>query len=331
MGHWPYCHPIEDLLLPQVERHEGLARQRITQGPIAQLLVEEWGLEPQRVADAIAGKAASRGEQITTSMLSGPIDVDKIDYLARDSHHAGVPYGKHFDAARLMSSLCLNESGTAVAVTDKGRTAAELMVFARYVMFSEVYWHHAVRAATAMLQRAVYLRAARIDWPSLYESTDLDFPHLIMGADNAGPSWELVDGLFGSRRWLYKRLAQYSLAESPELYQQVARRPYDWLVGLAERLAESLQARSGLKIAAHEILVDAPPQKLEVQCNVEVSFSRPPQFRPLADVSPVVETLAQRQFDDYVKRVRVYCHPRLRGPLSELPIDDIVASVLAGS
>ena len=41
------------------------------------------------------------------------------------------------------------------------------MVFARYVMFSEVYWHHGVRAATAMLQRAFYL---------LHGALDLDAP-----------------------------------------------------------------------------------------------------------------------------------------------------------
>src|SRR5690606_2564346 len=116
------------------------------------------------------------------SMLSGPIDVDKIDYLARDSHHAGVPYGKHFDASRLISSLCLNQAGTAVAVTDKGRTAAELMVFARYVMFSEVYWHHTVRAATAMLQRAVTMQSQTIDWHVLYGATDLEMPNLLRKA-----------------------------------------------------------------------------------------------------------------------------------------------------
>ena len=49
-------------------------------------------------------------------------------------------------------------------MTDKGKTAAELMVFARYVMFSEVYWHHGVRAATAMLQRAFYLCTACWTW-----------------------------------------------------------------------------------------------------------------------------------------------------------------------
>ena len=39
-----------------------------------------------------------------------------------------------------------------------------MMVFARYVMFSEVYWHHAVRSATAMLQRAFYLLHDALDF-----------------------------------------------------------------------------------------------------------------------------------------------------------------------
>ena len=54
--------------------------------------------------------------------------------------------------------------GDGLAITEKGKTAAELLVFARYVMFSEVYWHHGVRAATAMLQRAFYLLHGGWTW-----------------------------------------------------------------------------------------------------------------------------------------------------------------------
>ncbi|MEZ6077076.1 MAG: hypothetical protein R3C56_15830 [Pirellulaceae bacterium] len=90
------------------------------------------------------------------SLLSGPVDIDKLDYLQRDSLHAGVPYGRNFDVNRLVSSLCVGQDGKSLAITEKGKTAAEMMVFARYVMFSEVYWHHTVRSATAMLQRLVY-------------------------------------------------------------------------------------------------------------------------------------------------------------------------------
>ena len=48
---------------------------------------------------------------IIHSLLSGPIDVDKMDYLMRDSLHAGVPYGRHFDQDRLLASLCLDQNG----------------------------------------------------------------------------------------------------------------------------------------------------------------------------------------------------------------------------
>ena len=147
IGHWPYCHPIEDMGLPEIPRHESLVGGILTRGGIAEVLESEWGVAPARIAELITGSARDRAGRILHSLLSGPIDVDKMDYLARDSLHAGVPYGRNFDQSRLLANLCLDERGEGLAIADKGRTAAELMVFARYVMFSEVYWHHAVRAA----------------------------------------------------------------------------------------------------------------------------------------------------------------------------------------
>src|SRR5262245_42950379 len=156
IGHCPFGHPIEDLRLPQVSGHEQRARRRITGPNLASVLRDDWGLDPEDVAALVAGQRQDPTQGILRSLLSGPIDVDKVDYLMRDSLHAGVPYGRHFDRRRLIGSLCLNAAGDGLAITDKGKTAAEMMVFARYVMFSEVYWHHAVRAATAMFQRAIF-------------------------------------------------------------------------------------------------------------------------------------------------------------------------------
>jgi len=67
-----------------------------------------------------------------------------------------------------------------------------------------------------------------------------------------------------------------------------------------------------LPVSPHEVLIDAPPVKLEVDFDVEVFFSKPGVFRRLDEVSPVVRTLAREQFDDYVKRVRIFVHPRLQ-------------------
>jgi hypothetical protein len=72
-------------------------------------------------------------------------------------------------------------------------------------------------------------------------------------------------------------------------------------------------------IAAHELLVDAPPIELEVEFDVEVYYPKQNVYRRLVEVSPVVRSLAQEQFDNYVKRVRVFAHPRLVEKLARLP------------
>jgi HD superfamily phosphohydrolase len=245
-----------------------------------------------------------------------------MDYLMRDSLHAGVPYGRNFDQPRLIQSLCLNETGDALAISDKGKTAAEMMVFARYVMFSEVYWHHAVRSATAMLQRAFFALHAHLDLDALFRLTEQPMIDELRRAAGDGPAGELLDGLFGPRRELYKRVAQCSLFQQPELYARLARRPYEFLVRCAERFATIASSALGRVVAPHEILFDAPPVKLEVEFQIDVHYRKEGSYRQLGDVSPVVKTLARQQFDDYVKRVRVFAHPRLaedlRG-LADLP------------
>ncbi len=167
LGHWPFCHPIEDLRLPSVPHHELFANSFLLEGEIADVLREEWNINPRDVVALLSERPREIRSRILSSLLSGPIDVDKMDYLQRDSLHAGVPYGRHFDQQRLIGSLCLNQAGDGLALTDKGKTAAEMLIFARYIMFSEVYWHHAVRSATAMFQRAFYLLHSSLELDSL--------------------------------------------------------------------------------------------------------------------------------------------------------------------
>jgi HD superfamily phosphohydrolase len=318
LGHWPYCHPIEDLQLRQTPTHELFANSFLLEGELADLVRDEWNLQPREIVELLSGKPRDRSDRLLRSMLSGPIDVDKMDYLMRDSLHAGVPYGSNFDQPRLIQSLCLNEAGDRLAITDKGKTAAEMMVFARYVMFSEVYWHHAVRAATAMLQRAFYALYPHLDLDALFRLTEQPMVDALRAAAGDGPAGDLLDGLFGPARRLYKRVAQCSLFQQPELYQRLARRPYPWLVRCAERFAGVASTALGRIVAPHEVLFDAPPVKLEVEFQIDVHFPKEGCYRPLGDVSPVVKTLARQQFDDYVKRVRVFAHPRIAADLHAL-------------
>ena len=319
LGHWPFCHAIEDLQLPSVPSHESFARRFILNGPLSEAIDEDWQTTPLEIADLLHGEHEHQSSRLLASILSGPIDVDKMDYLMRDSLHAGVPYGRNFDQARLIGSLCVNQAGDGLALTDKGRTAAEMMVFARYVMFSEVYWHHAVRAATAMFQRAFYRLYEHLDLEHLFSLTEQPFIDVLRNVAGDTPTGELLDGIFGTQRRLYKRWVEYSCFEEPDVYRGLARQPYPKLVEHSERIAAKVSKRIGRVIDPDYILVDAPPSKLEVQFKVDIQRPRTGDYCALVDVSPVVRTLAEKQFDDYVKRVRVFLHPEIAAQMAELP------------
>lgn len=349
IGHFPYCHLLEDLNAPLIVSHEELAQNYIL-GDLSQPIRRDWDVEPENICDVLLKRSPKRKSNETeaeyvrrkkvfhllASIMSGPIDVDKMDYLMRDSHGAGVPYGKNYDVDRLVGSICLNEKGDGIAISNKGKTAAELMVFARYVMFSEVYWHHASRAATAMFQRACY-NLGRDGNEYLLGN----FQHLVdsqvapfmlqlcdrNAARSDAPEIEaarrLVLSLFGGERNIYKRLREFTAMEAPFLYQSIAGRPYSEICEISRRLADAL------RVDPAQILVDAPPAHKEVEFKIDVFFQNENSYRPLSEVSPVVRALAREQFDDYVKQVRIFVAPEVAPQLRRVQnVDHILESIL---
>lgn len=319
LGHWPFCHPIEDIQLPSVPRHELFANSFLLESEIADVIRDDWGINPRDVVTLLSEKPRDRVSRILSTMLSGPVDIDKMDYLRRDSLHAGVPYGNNFDQNRLIASLCLNEAGDGLAISQKGKTAAEMMVFARYVMFSEVYWHHSVRSATAMLQRAFHQVCGSLELDTLFRKTESELSRELVETAGDTGAGELLRGLFGPTRRLYKRLAQYSIFHDQEIYNRLARKPYPHLVACAEKFADVASTHLGRRIPPHEVLFDAPPISREVEFNVEIHDTKTNSYRRLGELSPVVRALAERQFDDYVKRVRIFVHPDVVADLNRLP------------
>jgi HD superfamily phosphohydrolase len=223
-----------------------------------------------------------------------------------------------------------------------------MLVFSRYVMFSEVYWHHAVRSGTAMLQRAFYLLHKELDLDQLFRLTEQGFVQQLLTASGSSikhdeikgtnvvckqtqggeepgyitPAADLLGGLFGPTRRLYKRLAEFSHFQQRQWYERIARQPYAWLAAASEVFAAAVSRKIGRRIAPHEILSDAPPARREVEFHVEVHFPKENTYRTLSEVSPAVHTLATRQFDDYVKRVRIFVHPSIVGDLTKLAATD---------
>ena len=313
LGHWPFAHIIEDLRIPGVPHHEEVAAVHLHSPEVATVLREEFGVEPTEIASLIAGRPADASDHATPllhSILSGAIDIDKMDYLERDSLHAGVPYGRSHDQPRLLASFCPNSRGDGLAISEKGRTAAELMVFARYVMFSEVYWHHAVRSATAMFQRAIWRLRDRIPMQRLTESGDPSAIRMLRRishrTSDCGDAATLLDGLFGPRRRLYKRIVQLSPVEDGDLYFRIAGQSYPWLVRLGERFTQlvarqlgGMNVDGGGGISSDAILPDAPPSRSETAVHMEIFYPKERNatgglgcYRRLETVSPILRTLA---------------------------------------
>src|SRR3989338_1205238 len=146
IGHYPFSHALEEAGLPS---HEALALERLRHADIATVLAGT-GIPDAltRVAQLIRGESPSPLQ----GLISGSMDLDKIEYLRRDARMCGVPYGT-VDVDRLLDSLVLvGPAGrrSTVGVHERGISALESLLFAKYQMHRNVYWHHAVRSATAM-------------------------------------------------------------------------------------------------------------------------------------------------------------------------------------
>ncbi|WP_439622360.1 HD domain-containing protein [Gemmata sp.] len=151
IGHLPFSHAGEDLL-PEGKKHEHLTRALIESDSMRPYW-DALNVKASDVARLAVGPAKYGGpaftdwEAILTEVITGDaFGVDRIDYLLRDSHHAGVAYGK-FDHNRLIQNLRIlpksQEEGCelTLGVSRGGLHAAEALLLARYFMYTQVYLH----------------------------------------------------------------------------------------------------------------------------------------------------------------------------------------------
>jgi HD superfamily phosphohydrolase len=206
VGHYPFSHALEEI---GALHHEQVAGPLLSEGAIADALRDALGRDaPERVLALISGTS----ESPLQGLVSGSLDLDKIEYLKRDALMCGVPYGE-IDVDRLVNSLVLVEDPThgrrVVGVLEKGLSALESLLFAKYQLYRNVYWHHAVRSATALDKRRVHeaIAAGDIDAATLGSFDDEGLLHRL-GARGTPP---LLSAL--RERRLYKRVLECPAAE----------------------------------------------------------------------------------------------------------------------
>jgi len=237
IGHYPFSHALEEAGLPH---HELLAARHLRTGALAAAL-DRVRVPADRLLPLIQGTSTSR----FAGLVSGSLDVDKLDYLSRDATMCGVPYGV-IDVDRLLTSLTLTPDG--VVLHPKGHAALESLLFAKYQMYRNVYWHHAVRSATAMFKRLVRraIAARRMSPDDIAVATDDGLSHELQQHDQTGLARALRE------RRLAKRALDIPATELPsEMADWPATEP-DLLQRVEERLAKELG------LGADELFLDFP-------------------------------------------------------------------------
>jgi HD superfamily phosphohydrolase len=254
IGHYPFSHALEEAGFPS---HEALGVAKLSQGELGDCLVRIGGRDfPTAVGELISGLSRSPLQ----GLISGSIDLDKIDYLSRDARMCGVPYGT-VDVDRLLSSLTLVEVEPGrfeVGVQEKGVSALESLLFAKYQMYRNVYWHHAVRSATCMFKRAVRqaVRRGSVTVQAIADATDDGLMEVLIGRDHN----QLATRIRARR--LHKRALDLPASDVPgDVQGWVATDP-----DLLERVEDAIAARVGLQPG--DLLIDFPARTAMLGVNL---------------------------------------------------------------
>lgn len=316
VGHYPFSHAIEELG-PPVLTHEEVGRRLILDGEVATVLREVWCVDPHRVARLVrpGDETLPPEERFVRGLLSGALDVDKLDYLPRDARACHVPYGG-VDTTRLLDALRVVEVEGAilVGIDEKGVSPLHSLINARQEMFDNVYWHHTNRACMVMLLRAVQEAViAGMPPEHLTLHDDASLLERLTAPDVPETTRRLVSGLRARR--LHKRGVEVS-ARAGDLYTWLSALFYD---PARRRLVEqSMAARlaqvAGVEVRDGDILIDIPkPERWRT--DVWVSFERPPVgFAPLMSWQAVAGVTDDdlKRYEEHRRLVRVVVVEPLR-------------------
>jgi len=170
LGHFPYTHSLKELPLTG---HEELTGAIILKEPIKSL-VGDTGADPYLTAAIVDKEIPARGDELYfyRKLLSGALDPDKLDYLNRDARYCGVPYGVQ-DVDFILSRLYPSKERGA-DIDSRLIPNVESILFSKYLMYRTVYWHRQVRAATAMVKKAIIngMESGKITGDQLYNLDD---------------------------------------------------------------------------------------------------------------------------------------------------------------
>jgi len=315
IGHPAYSHTLEylmkdylgkdhmefagDVLLGKAGTYEQeeLEEIRKLRVPSVVDVLSKHDISPEEVAQMVLGKHL---KPYLGQIIHSDIDVDQMDYMLRDAHSTGVALGM-IDVDRLMETIIVHKGR--LAIESKGVEAVEGFLTARALMFTSVYFHHAVRIAELMLANAVEFaieQGGTINKDNFYRLTDAELIERIHSIQ--GYPKEMV------MRLRYRRLFKTAYVEERRELTQVEKGRFlkkysKWrdVIRLQDEIAEKAGLEPGrviLDVPIVDVLISEPRlEKVEVPALAEGKLVR------LSKLSPIAEALKKRQAPRYLLRV----------------------------
>jgi HD superfamily phosphohydrolase len=297
LGHFPYTHSLKELSLAS---HEKLTGEIILKEPVKSL-VGNTGADP-RLTAAIIDKEMHGSEPellFYRKLLSGALDPDKLDYLNRDARYCGVPYGSQ-DVDFILSKISPNKERGA-DIDSRLIPNVEALLFSKYMMYRTVYWHHQVRAATAMVKKALIngLEDGQITGEDLYDLDDTGL-FTILGGENGNP---LIESVKEGR--IFATAAEISVNQVKiSGIKDISARSR-----LEEQLAAEL-CKAGIQLTKNELIIDIPEP-----VSFETGLFVLDEDRIFSESSSAFKTETVNSFIKTLYTVRIFCVQKFKQKL----------------
>jgi HD superfamily phosphohydrolase len=274
IGHGPFSHATEKLIEQYTRKSHDDVKHILSSSEVGDIL-KDYGFAPAKIAKHIAG------ETPVSQIISSEIDVDKMDYLARDMHYTGITSGG-VDYIRLLNHMNYYENRL---VLDAGAIrAAESLLVSRYWMNVSVYYHHVARIAESMCARAcaALLKSQNIH-PQEFARLD-DVGLVALMREDTGLAGEMAYRL--DNRNLYKR-ALYEGIDSvgPGIFEHRKN---------IERVEKEIAETAGVEY--EEVIVDIPskPEMAEMKALIMKG-----NMKKLTDASHFIQVLENAQVSNW--------------------------------
>ncbi|RLI93442.1 MAG: HD domain-containing protein [Candidatus Altiarchaeales archaeon] len=274
IGHCAFSHTSDAVLNKIGISHEENSIQMIIRTEIADILKEN-GINPIEVTELITGRGRFG------KIISSEIDVDKMDYLIRDSYYAGVAYGI-IDLERIIYGMKIIKGE--MVINRGSLEAVESLLISRNMMYQTVYRHHTKRIVESMFSEALndLLENGKTGYDEFLLMDDIDLVYVLR--HSGGYSQDIMKRI--DERRLFKIFFQENLSAVNENFRKEM---YENKHKIQERIADDYGIERGY------LLLDTPESKMsEFMIKVEDSDG---ELRRIDEISNLAKVLEKSEIE----------------------------------